>query len=225
MMKNLVFTEHTQFIFKSMLAGALLALAGGTFSGCISLTTLSQNLILAKLVGAFLFSLGIIGSIVLKANLYTSKIGYVDTKNKAIRIVWILLINVSIAFIIGFLYRGVNGFIDMGTFGPDSARATRPLYQNFFYGCSCGVLLHIAEEMYRRTKNFLVIIICVMAFILSGGEHGIACAFFFGASELSWIGLGQLWLIILGNTVGGIAISWMIKGADFLSNLPPDIHR
>ena len=224
-MKFLPFTEHTQFIFKSILAGILIALAAGTFLGCTQLTTLSENLVLAKVVGSFLFSFGLIGVIILKANLYTGKVGYVDSKKKAIRAFWMLVINLGIAFLIGFLYRGLNGFVDTGTFGPESARALRPWYQNLFYGFSCGVMVHLAIELHRRTRSFLPVILCVMSFILSGTEHSIACAFFLGASQLSWLGFGQLMLIVAGNTIGAVAINWLLRGAEFLNELPDNIQR
>ena len=57
-------------IFKSILAGVLIALAGHIYLNCSN-----------KIVGAFLFSIGLIGVIVLKANLYTGKVGYVKSIN------------------------------------------------------------------------------------------------------------------------------------------------
>ena len=52
-------------------------------------------------------------------------------------------------------------------------------------GFGCGVLIYLAVELYRKTHKFIPVIICVMAFILSGTEHSIADAFFLGASQFT----------------------------------------
>ena len=65
-MKNKI----VNIIIKSVLAGVLIALAGHIYLNCAN-----------KIVGAFLFSIGLIGVIVLQANLYTGKVGYVKSKS------------------------------------------------------------------------------------------------------------------------------------------------
>ena len=65
-----------QHIFKSMLAGMLIAVAGAVFLSC---QTMIPDKSIAKVVGSFLFSIGLIGVLVLEADLFTGKIGYVDT--------------------------------------------------------------------------------------------------------------------------------------------------
>ena len=62
-------TNIINIIIKSVLAGILIALAVHIYLNCSN-----------KIVGAFLFSIGLIGVMVLKASLYTGKVGYVKTK-------------------------------------------------------------------------------------------------------------------------------------------------
>jgi len=226
--KKLPFTEHAQFVFKSILAAVLIAMAGGIFLLCTNTGTI-QDPFLAKVVGSFLFSLGLCVVIALQANLYTGKIGYVNSKHLAIRAFWMLFINLGIAFLIGWLFRGVNtsipSFGQGSPFGPDSTRLSKAWYQFLFDGFGCGVLIYLAVELYRKTRSFLPVIMCVMAFILSGAEHCIADAFYLGASQFSWEALGDLGLAIIGNTFGSIAIHWLQVGAEYLNELPNNIQR
>jgi len=219
-MKKLSFRWQTQYIFKSLLAGVLIALAGGTYLSCNSFIT-DPNI--AKLVGSFLFSIGLIAVLVLEANLFTGKIGYVESWHKFGLACACLVYNVLAAFFIGLLYRGLHISDAIGPFAPGSARLLKSWYQMLFDGFGCGALIYLAVELYRRTKNFIPVIICVMAFILSGTEHSIADAFFLGASQFSWQAFGYLWLVILGNSFGAISIHWLQRGAEYLNELPANI--
>lgn len=222
-MKDLVFTWRTQYIFKSLLAGVLIALAGGIY-----LSVAGTGFVPAgteKLLGSFLFSIGLIGVLVLDANLFTGKIGYVDSWHKFGLACACLVYNVLAAFLIGLLYRGLNHSAAIGPFAPGSFRFGKEWYEVLRDGWGCGVLIYLAVELYRRTRNFIPVIICVMAFILSGTEHSIADAFFLGASQLTGKAFGYLGLVIVGNALGAIAMHWLQVGAEVLNELPQDIRR
>jgi len=203
--KKLPFTKNGQFIFKSMLAGMLIAMAGGTYLNCAD-----------KTIGAFLFSIGLIAVLVLEANLFTGKVAYVQSWHTFGLACAMLTYNILIAFLIGLLYKGLH-FPEMqggGPFGPDSARMAKEWYRMLFDGFGCGVLIYLAVELYKKTKNVIPVIICVMAFILSGTEHCIADAFYLGASTLSLKAFGYLGLVIIGNSLGAVAAHWLHVGAD-----------
>ncbi len=222
-MKNLVFTWKTQFIFKSLLAGILIALAGGTY-----LAVAGTKLVPAGtegLVGSFLFSIGLIAVLVLEANLFTGKVGYIDSWHKFGLACASLIYNVVAAFFIGMLYRNLNGSPVPGPMALESARLLKPWYKMLADGFGCGALIYLAVELYRRTKNVIPVIICVMAFILSGTEHSIADAFYFGASALSWKGFGYLGLVIIGNSLGAVALHWLQVGAERLNEIPDNLQR
>jgi len=221
-MKKGVFTWRTQYIFKSLLAGVLIALAGGTYLSCSSFIT-DPNLY--KIVGSFLFSIGLIGVLVLEANLFTGKVGYVDSWHKFGLACACLIYNILVAFLIGMLYRGIHSSAAIGPFAPGSARLDKAWYQMLADGFGCGALIYLAVELYRKTKNFLPVVICVMAFILSGTEHCIADAFYLGASTLSWKAFGYLGLAIIGNSAGAVAVHWLQRGAELLNELPNNIQR
>ena len=90
---------------------------------------------------------------------------------------------------------------------------------------SCGILIYLAVELYKKTKSFIPVIMCVMAFILSGAEHSIADAFYLGASQLSLVAFGKLGLIILGNAAGSLITRWLQRKAEYLNELPNNIQR
>ena len=81
-------------ITKSILAGLLISLAGIIYLNC-------QN----KIVGSLLFSLGLISVILFEANLFTGKIGYVNSKRSILDSLLILVFNLVTAAIVGLIYR------------------------------------------------------------------------------------------------------------------------
>ncbi len=212
-----------QHVFKSMLAGILIAVAGIVFLSCQKAIS-DENI--AKVVGSFLFSIGLIGVLVLEANLFTGKIGYVDTWSKLGLASTALVFNLIIAFLIGLLYKGINfSSISVNGVFPFDSRLAKEWYQLLFDGFICGILIYLAVELYKKTKSFIPVIICVMAFILSGAEHSIADAFYLGASQLSLVAFGKLGLIIIGNAAGSLIIHWLQRGAEYLNELPNNIQR
>ena len=177
-------------ISKSILAALLICI------GCIIYINCENNII-----GSFLFSIGLLSVILLKANLFTGKIGYIHDKKSIFEIIIILTINLLTAFILGIIYKYINGFTN--TF---DSRLLKDWYVILFDGFICGILIYLAVELYNKSNKILPIIICVIAFILSGSEHSIADMFYFASGELSWIGFGYIWLIILGNSLGSLCI-------------------
>ena len=78
-----------QLIFKSILAGMLIAMAGWIFLACQSLDIGAWS----KVVGAASFSVGLVAVIGLQASLYTGKIGYGNSKQSGIEAFVILAVN------------------------------------------------------------------------------------------------------------------------------------
>ena len=71
----------------------------------------------------------------------------------------------------------------------------------------CGILMYLAVSVYREKQSIVGIVFCIPVFILSGFEHSIADMFYFAVSGIvSWPALGYIFIIILGNALGGILI-------------------
>jgi len=183
--------DKISFIYKSILAGILIALAGVIYLNC-------EN----KIIGSMLFSIGLIAVILLQANLYTGKIGYVvDNTVKLKDCLIILFINLLSAFIVGIIYKYC-----VGTSQAIVSRYDKSYSRLLLDGVLCGALIYIAVEGYKVTKNILVVILAVMAFILSGSEHCIADAFYYGCSDFDVKGLLVLLFVIIGNSFGSILV-------------------
>lgn len=184
------------FIKKSVLAGLLISLAGFAFLWCDN-----------KVVGAFLFSFGLIGVFILEANLYTGKVGYIKSKRSVFDLLKILVLNLVTAFGIGLIYR-----FAIGTSSAFDSRMTKDWLQLFVDSVGCGILIYLAVEFWKSTKNVIPVIICVMAFILGGMEHSIADMFYLGASTLTLEGFLRIGVIVIGNGVGSLIVRLLQKG-------------
>lgn len=182
-----------KLITKSILAGLLIGIAACIYMSC-------EN----KVVGSLLFSIGLIAVIFLEANLYTGKIGYVDSFNKLGEAGVILAMNLLVAFMVGITYR-----LTVGTSTIMTAKLDKDWTRIIFDSIGCGACIYVAVEGYKKTKSFIPVILGVMAFILGGFEHCIAGAFYFGASELTWKGLLYIFLMIIGNSIGSLIIRWL----------------
>lgn len=160
----------------SVLAGCLIGMAGWAF---LSSQTLGLGA-WAKVIGAVLFSLGIISVILFEASLFTGKIGYVNTKKKLLDSLIILVINLMVVFFIGLVYRGI-----VESSQAMDSRLTKEWYRILIDAVGTGACIYITVEGYKKTKSFVPVILGIVVFILAGFEHCVANMFFFGTGELT----------------------------------------
>ena len=189
-------------ILKSILAGVLIALAGIVYLSCTD-----------KVVGSFLFSFGLCLVIILEANLYTGKVGYVNSKRDVFDLAIMLGVNLLSAFLVGLIAK--TGSLH------DSADAVVSAKLDVFYdtwwitllkSIGCGICIYGSVEGYKKTKSFIPVILGVMCFILAGFNHVVADAFYIGAARFYWINLVYLLLVAVGNAIGSILIRLLQRG-------------
>lgn len=189
-------------ILKSILAGVLIALAGVVYLNCSD-----------KVVGSFLFSFGLCLVIILEANLYTGKVGYVNSKKDVLDLAIMLILNLVSAFLVGLIAK--TGSLH------DSANAVVSAKLEVFYdtwwitllkSIGCGICIYGSVEGYKKTKSFIPVILGVMCFILAGFNHVVADAFYIGAARFYWINLVYLLLVAVGNAIGSILIRLLQRG-------------
>lgn len=178
-----------KLITKSVLAGLLIAVAGAIFLRCDN-----------KIIGSALFSIGLIGVILLEANLFTGKVGYAN-KHNLLSILLMLLINLFVAFIVGLLFRCC-----VGMSGAMTTRLAKTWYQLLWDGMICGTCIFLVIECFKKTNNIATVVLPVMAFILSGAEHCIADAFYLGSDVITWEGVLAVILVAIGNAFGSLMI-------------------
>ena len=189
-------------ILKSILAGVLIALAGVVYLSCTD-----------KVVGSFLFSFGLCLVIILEANLYTGKVGDVNSKRDVFDLLIMLGFNLLSAFLVGLIDK--TGSLH------NSANSVVSAKLNVFYdtwwitllkSIGCGMCIYGSVEGYKKTKSFIPVILGVMCFILAGFNHVVADAFYIGAARFYWINLVYLLLVAVGNAIGSILIRLLQKG-------------
>lgn len=194
--------------------GATLA---GIFIGISAVLTLSVT---DKVVGAFLFSVGLYVIVVYKLNLFTGRIGnVVNEKDKGEYIKFLCITwfgNLFGAFLSAFFGVWKKIFVIENTISPIISGKSMMLITNpenlFFLALFCGLLMYVAEDGYKKTENPVIIVLPTMAFILAGFEHSIADMFYVFAALLTKkqitfaTAIGILFLVTLGNIVGALLI-------------------
>lgn len=160
------------------------------------------------IAGAALFSVGLLAVLLLGANLFTGKIGYAKDLRSFSSCTVMLLVNLAVAALLGWLFSLAVG----GGISAMASRLEKPVWRILLDSAGCGALIYIACEGWAKSKSPLIPIGCVMAFILAGFEHCVADAFYLGASGISWQGIGFVFLVALGNSVGSLAIRWLQVG-------------
>ena len=166
-----------------------------------------------KVIGSFLFALGLLTILAFKLNLFTGKAPYIcqnDLKYCGfVGVVW--LGNFVGTLLSAFLIRHTrvyNTIINKCTAVAEAKVADNHV-SLFILGIFCGILMYVAVDTFNKQsldKNFsaaLTTVLCVSVFILSGFEHSIADMFYFilALPIKTWI--IPLIVITLGNVVGG----------------------
>lgn len=196
--------KYLDYLIKSIFAGIMIGIAGTVY------LRVDNNI-----VGAFLFSIGLLVICMYGMNLYTGKIGYVLI-NK-LNYIYELLITILGNFIGTFL---VARLVLLTRFKSVSDKAVDlvnlklndNLFSIFILAVLCGILMYIAVNNYKKINNeigkYSCIFMCVMVFILSGFEHSIANMYYISvANLLSLKSLLYILIMILGNSVGSILIA------------------
>ena len=183
-------------VSKSTLAGLLISLGATAF-----LTVDNET------VGALLFSIGLTAVILLEANLYTGKIGYVNSKAKLISAALILIQNLLVALVCGLIFYSTknNGCENLWL-----NNLTKSWHEFLFDSIGCGICIYLSVELYKKTGSIFVIVLGVLVFILSGFEHCIADIFYLSASmSFDLKSILYILIAIIGNSMGSLLIRFL----------------
>ncbi len=189
--------EVFKLITKSILAGVLIALAGIVYLNCTD-----------KVIGSFLFSFGLCLVIILEANLYTGKVGYVTSWDSVVDLLLMLNLNLVSAFLVGLIV-GMGPMHDSAVAIVNTKLET-VWWLTFLKSIGCGICIYGSVEGYKKTKSFIPVILGVMCFILAGFNHVVADAFYIGAARFG--SLLYLLLAAAGNAIGSILIRLLQRG-------------
>ena len=183
-------------VSKSTLAGLLISL------GVTAFLTVDN-----KIVGALLFSIGLTAVILLEANLYTGKIGYVNSKAKLISAALILIQNLLVALVCGLIFYSTKNNICENLW---LNKLTKSWHEFLFDSIGCGICIYLSVELYKKTGSIFVIVLGVLVFILSGFEHCIADIFYLSASmSFDLKSILYILIAIIGNSIGSLLIRFL----------------
>ncbi len=194
----------------AILAGFAIAIGGTVF-----LALCGEGLI-AKIIGSLMFTVGLYTIVLNGLFLYTGKVGYlVNEKPKyllTLLATWLgNLAGTFIAARLILLTKFGDGLRETAV-GLCEGKVTQSVLSAFILSIFCGMLMFIAVDGYKNSKNPLILLLCVSVFILCGFEHCIANMFYFSIGEAwSLEAFGYLLIMTLGNSLGGVIIPLVKK--------------
>jgi nitrite transporter NirC len=179
---------------------------------CIGIAGLVYLSVENNVIGALLFSFGLLVIVGRGYFLYTGKIGYLLPYNKELlsTLIITLLGNIIGIAVISFLFR-LTGLSEVITAGSDlfELKIGNMWYETFALAIFCGMMMYIAVDSFKNVKHdflkVIILVFAVMVFILAKFEHSIANMLYFFLSD-SYTLKGVLYLIIMvfGNAIGSI---------------------
>lgn len=187
----------SEFFLKSVAGGVLIGF------GCIAFMMCDN-----KVVGSFLFSLGLLTVIITQSNLYTGKIGYAkaELRHWFLFLLPVLLINLLSIGIIGVLFGNFSD-LPIDTSALLANKYNESMMAALLRSFGCGVMMFIAVEGYKRISNPLIVIMPVMCFILCGFDHCIANYGYMAMNNDFFC--PQLIMWIIGNSIGSIILKFL----------------
>lgn len=182
-----------KIIVDSILAGICIS-----FGGVV-------NLKVGGVVGAVLFSFGLISVICYKLKLYTGVSGFVRTRRDFVELPVVILGNVVGCLLVGIACKIAIPDIVPTAQGIVDARLAKSLWQVLLLATACGFVMTTVVNFARQGK-WLPLLFGIPLFILSGFIHSIADAFYLSTAldftTLSW-SVALLYLMeLIGNFIG-----------------------
>ena len=220
--------KYLNVLIKGILAGICISI-GGYF--CLKINIATDS----KVLGAFVFPIGLILICNFGFYLYTGKICYLfenkeqSYPEKLISLVTGLAGNLIgclvCALLIRLIYKDaiVESLTSVFYEYSDSALLFKNLrntvagkintvwYSSIILSAFCGMLVYIAVEGFKVIEHhfgkYLVLILAIAGFIICGFEHSIANMFYyFLAGNFSVEAFISILLIVIGNSIGGLFI-------------------
>lgn len=200
--------DKIKILLRALAAGMMISIGGTIY------LTLDN-----KMLGAFLFSIGLFAICAYGLNLYTGKIGYlIDNKLEYINELIITLGGNLIGTILcGYALRFtrvapklVNNAVTIC-----DTKLNDNLISIFILSMFCGIIMYLAVDLFKKIKDFgkyVPIFMGITIFILAGFEHCVANMYYFSVANM-WTLKTILYVLImiLGNSVGSILLALLIK--------------
>lgn len=193
------FKELYNTFVLAILAGLMIGFGGVIYLMCPN-----------RMVGALLFSFGLLTIICQGFALYTGRVGYFREYG-LVSILTTIVGNFVGTGLVGLAFRLTRHTVDIeSVVAPKLADSSLSV---FLLSIGCGVMMYLAVDSYRKSKSWLFVVMPIVVFILSGLEHSIANMFYLTLAGAWGVDALRITLIALvGNAVG----SWLINSANFV---------
>lgn len=200
--------EYFNTFILAICAGICIGVGGTVYLMCTS-----------KLLGAVLFSVGLLTILVFGLKLFTGMTGYIFGEQSKLKYLLTLIVvwagNFIGTFLVGLAVR--NTRIALTIIPAAQTLVTTKLedswYSLMILGVFCGLLMYIGVDSFKKpqdnysTLRILMPIICVATFIIAGFEHCIANMFYCTVAGLSLKSVIMILVVTVGNIVGSFIIS------------------
>ena len=200
--------NNFKILVRGILAGILISIGGTIYLLCES-----------KMLGAFLFSIGLFTICCYGFNLYTGKIGYIVDKDLSylkelgLTLVGNLIGTVSCGYLL-HLTRSGEKLFEIARSICD-IKLSDSLISIFILSIFCGMIMYLAVDLFKRLKDFgryVGIFMGITVFILAGFEHCVANMFYFSVANMwSLNTILYVFMMIIGNSVGSIVLALLMK--------------
>lgn len=182
----------------SIMSGLMIGFGGIVFLMCAN-----------RIVGATLFSFGLLTIICQGFALYTGRIGYFRTYG-ALSLLITIAGNFVGTFVMAKAFQLTRHTVDIATIVTPKLQDSS--LSVFLLSIGCGAMMYLAVDSYCKSKSWLFVILPIIIFILSGLEHSIANMFYISLADAwGWDALRITLIALVGNGVG----SWIINASNF----------
>jgi formate/nitrite transporter FocA (FNT family) len=199
--------EYFNTFILAVCAGMCIGVGGTVYLMCTS-----------KLLGAVLFSVGLLTILVFGLKLFTGMTGYLFGERSKLKYLTTLILvwsgNFIGTFLVGLAVRNTRIAL---TIIPTAQVLVATKLEDSWYslmilGVFCGLLMYIGVDSFKKLQDnysalrTLMPIICVATFIIAGFEHCIANMFYCTVAGLSLKSVIMILVVTVGNIVGSFII-------------------
>ena len=188
-----------------------LAVLAGLSIGLGGLAFLSLD---NKVIGAFVFTVGLFTVCTFGLNLFTGKVCYVFDNDRnyliSLPVIWLgNLAGTGLTALLASLGRSAPALQEKAA-QMCAVKTGDNLLSLFVLGILCNIFIYIAVEGFKNNPHelgkYLSLVFGVMAFILCGTEHCVADMFYFWMGGWSLRGIAAVLIITFGNIIGGVLL-------------------
>jgi len=220
-----IMKKYLSILFSSILSGFCITFGATVYLLCLSMGSKGINPDLMKVIGSFMFGIGLFTIIHFGFWLYTGKVGYVlDNKPKYLISLLVCFLGNTIGSIVLSLLIGLTSQgpqLQEQALNIVNAKLNSTWYSIFIMSMMCGVMIYLAVEGHKKCQytlgKVLFAFMPIALFILAGFEHVVAnVTYFTYAKVFNLQAFGYFILMFIGNGLGSIIFDGLIKLVNYL---------